>query len=657
MIRPKLKSQTKFLTTRKGRAVEIEKRDLSNWYEEMADISGYFHSLLQDFKNLLVTYSKVDYARDTETLSKRFHAEGVSFATKTMPALFKGLLQYLEFGKSAYPGFKLKPGCEYPAFLQRLFAPIYMDVTSDEAVICIKCIYQISFLCKKLKGPYPHRVLLKQAEDFVLDDKSLSKVDLDSEAVKPILKHAIAIIDSIFTGYDPDVDPWTVPNPGPGATNTKVEKHMRYEPHVLYTKIDAVMPFKEWFYPGLTGHHVNPARSYRSLLKGRKYEPRSRFCQVDKQVGESRGICIEENEAQFLQQAVKNGLYHWIENHPVTKGVINFAKQDVNGLLALKASLSLEHATIDMSKASDRVLRILVAILFCNQDRLREMLLALSTRWIDFPSLDIPSLETLKYAPMGSALCFPVMAIVHYALCKAIILQSNIENRFALSKKVFVYGDDIVLSSTCAQAVFDWLPSFGMKLNVSKSFVRSHFRESCGLHAYYGTEITPVFLKRIPTKKADSASLLASLAAESQLYYNGFKHAAQLLRLRVTQHYGIMPYVNVKSRIAGFRREMQDDLSQIKYAASRTRKHKSTVDHDYQCHEYRLRVVKDINQDVHEQPSMLETSRYLYKQVTGTRRAEIPLSSPDKQQLVWTWLLDSQLSTCNFDSAYTKLKY
>jgi hypothetical protein len=643
---PNLKSQKKVLCERiRIRQKRIaERKELRNWYHTVSGILELYEALLKDFSKLLSTYSVTDQLRDSATLLKRFNAEGVSFATVTLPQLSKSLFTYLETGVSLYPGFKIKSGTEYPVFLQGLFKVIYNDVHSNEAITAIGLIYQFSVLTKKLKGPYPHRVLLKQAEDFVKDDQQLSAIDIKAEFLQPILTHARAIINNIFNDFDLKTDENVVPRPGPGATNTKVEKHMRYEPHMLYEKLDHVLPYKEWFYPPVNGYHVNKARNYRSLLKTRVYEPSARYHQVDKKIGEARGICIEENEAMWYQQAVKNGIYAWVEEHPITRNKVNFTKQSINQMLALHESKSRKRATIDMKSASDNVLRLLVKELFQDQTLLCDILMSLSTQIIEFPTLGLPPLRTNKFAPMGSALCFPIMALVHFALIQAIICNSNVKRRFSKAKDVYVYGDDIIISSDCVQAVYDWLPMFGMKINQDKSFVKSHFRESCGIHAYHGVDITPVFLKRTPNFSSGADTLLSVLASEEQLFLKGFYSTARLLRKRINGHWGILPFVSNESQIAGFRRPGVNDIRHIKFHAAKSRKCALS---SLSCEEHRLRVFEKVR-SIHREtssPYMCENSRYLMKLVTGTKTAVTPDYSPDGSKLVWKWLLDSSLTT------------
>jgi len=652
---------------------QLEKRSLLKWSKDNTDILDYLTALLDDGFNTLRFYSKADQQADLRTLENRIRNEGPAFATKTLPALSSSLLNYIETGVSHYPGFKLQSGTEYPAFLRGIFSVIYnVDRTecTDDAVQAFRFIYQLGSAFKKFRGPYASKVLRKNLADFVAVDEEIGKINISSSHLTHILQHAQAIVTRIFKDFDVDNDPDVKPRPGPGATNTPVEKHMRYEPHVLYEQIEGCMPMLEWFFIPHLGYDAFKARVFRKLVKTRVRRPTSRYKQIDKTAGKCRGICIEENEMQFMQQALKNGLYAWLENHPETAGRINFSDQSVNGRMALLASMSRLFATIDMSEASDRILRILIAFLFANLPRLRDCLLALSTQRIDLiPEHGYRYMEANKYAPMGSALCFPVMAIAHFSLCKAIILESNIEDRMNLSKQLYVYGDDIILPSQCAQAVFDWLPQFGPKLNQSKSYVQGYFRESCGLHAYRGMEVTPVYVKYIPNSSSGADVLLSALATEYGLYKRGFYSTAKLLRQRITFYYGSLPYVNVKSSIAGFQRDDANDLAHIKSYAVKKRKYndrtrcpigttplrkfgasylpdwrEECVTNGYQSFEYRLRVIRQkINSP--DESLMKETSRYMFKLCTGTKEAMIPTSAPDQHEIVWRWVLDSALTT------------
>lgn len=509
----------------------------------------YLLSMIDDINQKLPpsVYGAADSAMDKRELLRRFQSEGLTFATQTLPKLSAGLLLYLETGQVCYPSFAIKKGTNHPVFLQSLFRLACRD--GEYQVEALRCIYQISVAFKKLKGPYPVSVLSKQLADFVKVDSELESIDLFDDVNLPILERARSLVRILFKGFSLD-SVHVTPRPGPGATNTPVAKHMRYRPYVLYTQIDKVLPYVDFF----SVHPYDPvqqAKVFLDCFKNQVKEQRARFKFVHKQVGKARGICIEQNETQYLQQALKNALYNWLQKHPLVKGRINFDDQSINASLALGASVDRLLSTIDMSEASDRVMRHLVSWLF--QDTvLHDALMALSTKWIDLPKdlVGDRAIKTVKYAPMGSGLCFPIMSVVHWALICAMIELSQYPDSY--KKKVYVYGDDIIMPAEATEMVYTYLPRFGMKVNATKSYYKSHFRESCGVHAFKGHDITPVFFKHLPVT-SHLKTTMSCLAVEADLYYKGFCCTAALLRRGLLEFYdlGEVPW---DSSVLGFKR-------------------------------------------------------------------------------------------------------
>lgn len=537
-----------------------QKKEFKSFYADCDDILVIVCALLTDgYNRISLTKSADSLHRDIICVRRRYKTEGLSFAAKTLPRLFQDLLNYLEFGTSSYPGWKLAKGREYPAFMQRLFAEVYDEKTSEaDRAKCIDSMYQICAAFKKLKGPYRNSVLRKQLADFVETDIELRYNEFMSDGdLRQIRIMCRDFITAFIKGLDPELpDQGFLPRPGPGATNSPTEKHVRFRPHVLYTQLNDEFPYEEWFYSHpwdlVTGIHKHPFR-----LKTEEM-PTSRFKFVPKTYGKPRGICIEQLETQYLQQALKTVLYKRIEEHPLTKGYINLFDQSVNGGLALRSSLDGYFATIDMKEASDRISRDLVSYLFGGNELFLRKLLALSTRIVDLPDeiRFITEFPTAKFAPMGSALCFPVMSLVHLFLVRAICCHIG---RKDLIWDVYVFGDDIIVPSEVVEEVFTYLPKFGMRLNRDKSFYKSRFRESCGLHAYNGVEITPVYFKNIPTTSSTVSEFISCLQCEGHLYSKGFFETSKVLRsliLRESDRFGFKErYVTNEHTIPGFIRE------------------------------------------------------------------------------------------------------
>jgi len=416
---------------------------------------------------------------------------------------------------------------------------------------------------------------------------------------------------------------------------------MRFQPHVRYATLEEHFPYREWFHPPSCGSRVKSpwnlqvGKQRRVPLK-EEFAPTSRLKFVPKTFSKARGICIEQLETQYLQQGVKNALYRRIERHPLTKNRVNFTRQDINGELARWSSSNRSLATIDMSSASDRISRKLVAYLFGDNQELLTALLALSTETIELPDtinfiVDFPA---AKYAPMGSALCFPVMALVHYALIHAIMECSSPPH--AKARFVYVYGDDIIIPVEYVQAVYDWLPRFGMKLNESKSFSRSYFRESCGTHAYLGKVITPSRFKSVIKTTSPMSELISALKIEAELFKKGFKRAAKTIRVAIykVKHFRahLFPVVTPKSQILGWIREKCD----APYDPTlKVRKRRWNC--DYQRFEYLVRCLVPRIDDI--PPLLDDESGYLRKLVTRTYEDAKEVSgSCDDLRVMHKWL-------------------
>jgi hypothetical protein len=451
---------------------------------------------------------------------------------------------------------------------------------------------------KKLQGPADPTKLRDQLSNFVNVDIELSDVDISLEPVRDIARDAKRIIGTIVEGLNPlDLDQSEDfrPRPGPGATNFPTLHAHRFRPVRWFTQLTDVFDFRQWFMPpfapmskwprywganSILGCSRLSRRSQRSTVEQHTPAavPSSRFKFVPKTFEKMRGICIEDNEMQWFQQALRSGSCSRLESHPFTKGYVNFKSQLINRDLALKGSLNQEWATIDMSDASDRVSLSLVRYLFGTNKPLLAAIEACSSREVELPKgtdkYFIRSMPLKKVAPMGSAICFPIMSLVHYALIRAILDRSSCARLY--KRNVYIYGDDIIVHPSCAKAIYDYLPLFGMKINTDKSFSRGLFRESCGCHAYNGVDVTPIRFKTVLHTKSSPEELVTSLRLEEAFHYKGYNNVAGILRgmiQEVARKYGIYntPIVNTKSPVFGFYRNDGDALLSefVKHATRR----------------------------------------------------------------------------------------
>ena len=175
---------------------------------------------------------------------------------------------------------------------------------------------------------------------------------------------------------------------------------------------------------------------------------------------------------------------------------IDLSDQSKSGRMAMEASRTGKTATIDLSSASDRLSCWLVERIFRANPDFLQHLHSVRTRYIRIPAVNGGS-ETYhklnKYASQGTAVTFPVQSFVFLCIVLGVCLNNNVTERNirALRGRVRVFGDDIIVPSTGYADVCDLLDLFGLKVNMEKSFVHGRFRESCGVDAWNGYDVTP----------------------------------------------------------------------------------------------------------------------------------------------------------------------
>lgn len=139
---------------------------------------------------------------------------------------------------------------------------------------------------------------------------------------------------------------------------------------------------------------------------------------------------------------------------------------------------------------------------------------------------------------MGSALCFPVEAMVFYTLIQSAMHQLDGRRPSSrsireYSEQIDIYGDDIIVPVGYADVVVNYLESYALKVNVNKSFRNSHFRESCGADYYKGHAVNPVYARMYPpddSRHWGAAELMSWNATADLFYLRGKWHVAQKIR-------------------------------------------------------------------------------------------------------------------------------
>ncbi len=216
----------------------------------------------------------------------------------------------------------------------------------------------------------------------------------------------------------------------------------------------------------------------------------SRVIYVPKTWKKLRGISAEPVGLQFFQQGIFRSINKALRKTRL-RNVIDLHSQDKSRALARKASRDGKLCTIDLSSASDSVTLQLVKDIFGASDLCRWLLATRSTHTL----VNNERLEISKFAPMGSACCFPVECLIFAGVVLATAAKRFGNTECFSLRNYQVFGDDIICPSCISQDVIDNLVTLGFTVNTEKSFVTGYFRESCGMDAWRGHDVTPLKLK------------------------------------------------------------------------------------------------------------------------------------------------------------------
>lgn len=464
--------------------------------------------------------SDTELSRDLVEIQCRLRCEGMPFLTKTLPSLGKALDRALSSGTAlSFTGFKASRNEKLPLFMGDLFKQVF-DADglerSDASPQAVMAIRQVTYLFYKLNLPFTSEQEDRVVNEFLEADESLSDIALSLRSTpyrRWIISEASSLIKRVLAPVDPLDERNFQPRHGPGAVSTGERPWEKPTFTRFIHRLAGVFPYERYFYYSLT-HFCDDLDQFLALEE--LDAGTAKVVLVPKDSRGPRLISCEPLENQWIQQGLMNAMVNTIETHELTAGFVNFADQTVNQLLALDASLTGTRVTLDMKEASDRVSLALVKALF-------------PTNWFDAlfacrsDSTVLPDGRKVylnKFAPMGSAVCFPVEALVFWALSTAAISYelAKIGSPWkGANRGVFVYGDDIICCTQDYECIMQCLPQFGLLLNMDKCCVARSFRESCGTDAYKGVVVTPLRVR---------ATWSSSLADTDYLSWVAFHNAA-----------------------------------------------------------------------------------------------------------------------------------
>jgi hypothetical protein len=490
--------------------------------------------------------------RDLDTMRRRSEHEGISFLTITLPSLGTDFDRSLAEGRIGSGHFRsFRKRLKAPAFLQGFFNQVFDEegrILNEPSIEAIEGIRQIANSFRKLRYPCSPVRVARTLTKFAQVEHEAFSVQVSEDDVARFRHVCRVLWHSVFSS-DVDYVSDAVPKHGPGATADRLSGNRKFYHRTWHDRLEPYFPLLDFAFANADGRYSEEFEKL-SVIDAEQEQP-VRVIPVPKTLKGPRIIAIEPVCMQYTQQALSSVIIPKLETHYLTAGHVNFTDQSINRELALSSSKSGKLVTIDLSAASDRVPLDLSLLMFGGNPDLQDAIQACRSTRAQMPGGGIIPLQ--KFASMGSALCFPVEAMYFYTLCvMALMEERNLplttRSAYTASRDVYVYGDDIIVPVNESEAVIRTLQKYYCKVNTDKSFVTGKFRESCGMDAYSGEEVTPTYVRTTPPDNRRSAPELVSWVSTSNLFYRkGYWKTSSHMTKLCERYLGNLPIVSPTS--------------------------------------------------------------------------------------------------------------
>jgi hypothetical protein len=577
-------------------------RELREVYENIFQDAKYAYPTLVD-----------ELDKDLARLLKLVDCRGICVFAVYLPAAGKHFDRCLSTGQYEFAGLPLtgarSANVRLPKFLGCLYLLVFNKdgfLKEDCDVGAIRFIRQLYMAAKKatldcsaqsvldevqefcdvdLLLPEPHRFWSEEAPTdeecaashpgFREEAWYLSKLGEDERSSMSDLLAYIDLtagyVNAALGHYQPD--DWRFRH-GPGAVSERTGVVNKYRFVNWSERLESVYPLADY---GFHNHSAwvdwvqSEQGSHPSGWAPRAWEigssdPASRLIAVPKTFLKPRLIAAEPTEHQWCQQNIWHYFCERVK-HSWLANFIRFRDQTRNQELCLLGSRTTLLATVDLSAASDRVSCHAVGNLFRANIGLLQALRASRTRYLEQSiNSDVDErLRLRKFSTMGSACTFPVESLMFMTVAIAAVLftrrvQVTVENIASLSGEVTVFGDDIIVPIDCRLAFQRALEILDFKINSAKTFWIGRFRESCGVDAYHGVDVTPAYW-RSPTE-ATPDSIASKVEVCNNFYEKWLLRTSSFLASTIRN--GEIPTVAVDSGVFGFKSRTGPRLDSLK---------------------------------------------------------------------------------------------
>lgn len=456
--------------------------------------------------------------------------------TITLPSFGKDFERSLDLGyvdPTLFLSFKKR--ASLPAFLQGLtgqvFDPCGGLLLDSPNVDAIHAVRQVSYLLSKVELECSPERVYDAYKGYIECEKQVRahmEGTICSSQRIDFRRVSFMLFQDIFADIDRKVyQGEVVPKHGPGATADKLRGNAKYQNRVWTERLETEFPAMDFLFPNPRYYPIEDGEVQELHWLDPGTEMPVKVITVPKTLKTPRIIAIEPTHMQYVQQGMMEMFVKAIERSDSLSGAfIGFTDQEPNRILARKGSMGLGLATLDLSEASDRVSTLHVEDLFANYPSIYRGVMACRSSKAEVPGFGLQTLS--KYASMGSALTFPIEAMVFLTIVflgiEAALGKPLTEELIREFRgQVRVYGDDIIVPVEFARSVARSLQDFGLVVNERKSFWTGKFRESCGGDYYDGFDVTVVKCRMsMPQSRKDVREIESLVSLRNQLYLAGY---------------------------------------------------------------------------------------------------------------------------------------
>lgn len=560
-----------------------------------------FDNLLTDIANTYPTLAD-DFVKDKVRLRSFVKCRGIHAICVDMVAAAKHFEKCLAANEYKLSGLPLTKRYSNRVVIPRFLRGLYLLVFDEGGTLkgdcdaeAVRFIRQVLYLGRKADLQCSADAVTKEVRDFISVDSELPEPEgfWDSEQPdaqevgecytgfrnsklyleriqaeedphkREVLQTFLMNLDKVSRYITSTLGPYRFTEwrfrHGPGAVS---ERRGRFHNKFCWTnwsrRLESVFPIADCGF-----HNYASWADSANDSKVGSTDPASRLISVWKTFTKPRLIAAEPSEHQWCQQNIWHYFCDRARRSWIGRSVL-FRDQSRNQELCRRGSEDGSLATVDLSAASDRVTCHLVGQFFNGNAPLVVALQASRTRFLEqeFCTDAEQKLALRKFSTMGSACTFPVQTFIFFGISLAVIatkrgLKVGPTLMKSLAEDVAVFGDDIIIPADSRELLFAALELLHFKINKAKSFWTGLFRESCGVDAFKGVDVTPAYWR---SPYGNNPESLASVVEQHNNFQKkGLWHAARGIASTIPE--GLVPTVRMGSGAFGLTSFCKPSLS------------------------------------------------------------------------------------------------